>query len=55
MKTYKLLLKSNSSITKLPDAQTIFGTICNIIKQTQGEEMLIDFLNSFKFHKSLTQ
>lgn len=31
MKLYKLTFKSISSITKMPDAQTIFGAICNII------------------------
>lgn len=47
MKLYKLTFKSISSITKMPDAQTIFGAICNIIKYTKGEDELIKYLNSF--------
>lgn len=47
MKTYKAIFTCNSNISKLPDAQTIFGAICNIIKYTQGENKLIEYLESF--------
>ena len=38
MKEYKLIFKPISTISKLPSAQTIFGAVCNIILNTQGEE-----------------
>lgn len=47
MKTYKAIFTSNSNISKLPDAQTIFGAICSIIKFTQGEEVLLNYLDAF--------
>lgn len=50
MKTYKLTFKSLSSITKIPDAQTIFGSICAIIKYTKGEKELNNYFDSFQEH-----
>lgn len=47
MKLYKITFKNISSITKIPDAQTIFGAVCNIIKQTKGEDDLNKYFNSF--------
>lgn len=47
MKTYKLVFTSSSLIDKLPDSQTIFGAICNVIKLTKGQEALDDYLASF--------
>ena len=35
MKEYKLVFKPLSTITNIPNAQTIFGAICNIIVNTQ--------------------
>lgn len=46
MKTYKLIFKNISTTSKLPDAQTIFGSICSIIKFTQSEKKLDEYLQS---------
>lgn len=46
MDTYKITFLSKSSINELPNSQTIFGAICNIILQTKGEEALQEYLNS---------
>ncbi|MCF0110504.1 MAG: hypothetical protein HUJ58_01265, partial [Erysipelotrichaceae bacterium] len=46
-KSNKLKFKSLSSITELPDAQRIFGAVCSIIRFTQGDEQLKEYLNSF--------
>lgn len=48
MDLYKLTFKSISSVTKIPDAQTIFGAICTIIKATQGDDALNNYFDSFK-------
>lgn len=48
MKTYKIIFTSRGTITKLPNAQAIFGTICNVISQTKGDEEINKFLSSFK-------
>lgn len=48
MRTYRFTFEALSSLTKVPDAQVIFGAICNIIKQTQGEEALQSYLSSFE-------
>lgn len=47
MKLYKCTLKPLSSISKMPDAQTIFGAICSVIRFTKGEEELQRYLTSF--------
>lgn len=47
MNLYKVGFVCESRINRLPDAQTIFGTICNILKSTQGEEALEEYLHSF--------
>ena len=47
MKTYKLTFSNLATLSKIPDAQTIFGIICNVILQTKGEEELKKYLNSF--------
>ena len=47
MRTYKLVFTSSSLIDKLPDSQTIFGAVCNVIKATLGNDNLIEYLNSF--------
>ena len=48
MKTYRITFKVLSSITHLPDAQTLFGSFCNIIRSTQGEEALQQYFQSFQ-------
>ena len=50
MKEYKLVFKPLSTITNIPNAQTIFGAICNIIVNTQGEEALNNYISSFNNH-----
>ncbi len=47
MKQYCLIFKPLSSLTQIPDAQTIFGAICNILLQTQGEEAFQRYIESF--------
>ena len=47
MKEYKLVFKPLSTITNIPNAQTIFGAICNIIVNTQGEEAFNNYISSF--------
>ena len=48
MRTYRLTFEALSSLSKVPDAQVIFGSICNIIKQTKGDEALQRYLSSFE-------
>lgn len=48
MKEYKLVFKPLSTITNIPNAQTIFGAICNIIVNTQGEEALNNYISLIK-------
>lgn len=48
MRTYQLTFEALSSLSKVPDAQVIFGAICNIIKQTKGDEALQSYLSSFE-------
>lgn len=48
MKTYKVSFRCVSRLNKIPDAQTIFGTICNSLKLYSGEKAFKDYLNSFE-------
>ncbi len=47
MKTYKVSFRCVSRLNKIPDAQTIFGAICNSLKLYSGEKALKDYLKSF--------
>ena len=47
MKIYKIVFTNQSVINELPNSQTIFGAICTIINQTQGENDLQAYLKSF--------
>lgn len=47
MKQYCLYFKPVSSISHIPDAQTIFGAICNMLLQTQGKEVFNRYIQSF--------
>ncbi len=47
MKQYCLIFQPLSSISHIPDAQTIFGSLCNIIIQTQGEDKFHEYIQSF--------
>lgn len=46
-KEYCLIFKPLSTITRLPDAQTIFGSICNILLNTKGDEAFNQYIDSF--------
>ena len=46
MKTYKVTLRPLSPLSKIPDAQTIFGCVCTIIRFTKGEKELERYLTS---------
>lgn len=48
MKTYKVIFSCQSPFYQLPDSQTLFGAICNIIKHTQGEQRLQEYVTSFQ-------
>ena len=47
MKIYKAIFTSQSTINELPNSQTIFGAICSILYQTQGDDALNEYINSF--------
>lgn len=47
MRTYKITLRPLSPLSKIPDAQTVFGCICTIIRFTKGREELEKYLASF--------
>ena len=47
MNTYRIIFKPHSTISTIPDAQTIFGAICNIIIHTQGQEHFESYVQSF--------
>lgn len=48
MRLYKAIFHAESVITKLPTSQTIFGAVCTIIKETQGQEALNQYLKSLQ-------
>lgn len=48
MKQYRLLFRPLSTISRIPDAQTVFGAICQILLQTQGQDALDTYLSSFE-------
>jgi len=52
MNTYKVTLIPHGSITKFPDSQTIFGSICWAIRDLYGEETLEDILDNFYTHQN---
>ena len=47
METYKIVFSSASVINEIPNSQTIFGAICNILLQTQGKEAFHSYIDSF--------
>ena len=47
MKFHKAIFTSKSTINELPNSQTIFGAICSILDQTQGDKMLNEYIDSF--------
>lgn len=46
MKTYKAVFSSQSILNDIPNSQTIFGAICTILSETQGEEALSEYIES---------
>ncbi|WP_276930515.1 type III-A CRISPR-associated RAMP protein Csm4 [Faecalibaculum rodentium] len=48
MKTYQATFCAGSALTDLPSAQTIFGAICQILADTEGEAPLAEYLDSFQ-------
>lgn len=47
MKIYKAIFTSQSVVNTLPNSQTIFGTICTTLSQTQGKEAFDKYIDSF--------
>lgn len=47
MKIHKVIFTSQSVINELPNSQTIFGAICSILDQTQGDKSLNEYISSF--------
>lgn len=47
MRQYCLTFKPLGSFSHIPDAQTIFGAICNILIHTQGDKAFKTYINSF--------
>lgn len=47
MKTYKAVFKTGGPITRIPDAQMIFGAVCQSILLQYGESELESYLHSF--------
>ncbi|EOS61177.1 CRISPR type III-a/mtube-associated ramp protein csm4 [Firmicutes bacterium M10-2] len=48
MQTYRLIFSSVSVLNQIPDAQTIFGALCGIIKKKDGEKVLNAYLDSLR-------
>lgn len=48
MEQYCLTFKPIGVLTHIPDAQTIFGAVCNILIQAQGQEMFEKYIRSFE-------
>lgn len=48
MITYQAIFKAEGICTKIPDAQTMFGAICQSILNLYGESGLDEYLNSFE-------
>lgn len=48
MKTYKIVFTSESVINSIPNSQTLFGAICTILLQTQGQNEFDEYIKSLK-------
>lgn len=46
MKTYKIVFTCQSVVNEIPNSQTIFGAICNILLQTKGKDALDEYISS---------
>ena len=46
MKTYKIVFTCQSVVNEIPNSQTIFGVICNILLQTRGKDALDEYISS---------
>ena len=47
MNLYKVEFVCESRVNRLPDAQTVFGSLCQILKSIYGESSLEEYLHSF--------
>lgn len=47
MKTYKAVFHPEGPLTRIPDAQTVFGALCQAFSQSQGTAKLEEYLTSF--------
>ncbi|RKD31285.1 type III-A CRISPR-associated RAMP protein Csm4 [Thermohalobacter berrensis] len=52
MNTYMVKLNPYGSITRFPDSQTLFGSICWAIRDMYGEDVLEDILENFYEHEN---
>ncbi len=48
MKLYRLTFSACGQITKIPDAQTIFGAMCAAIQMKEGIQKMEDYIHSFE-------
>lgn len=48
MKTYRLIFSAQGAITKIPDAQTVFGALCAAICMYEGVEKMEDYIHSLE-------
>lgn len=46
MKAYKIVFTCQSVVNEIPNSQTIFGAICNILLQTRGKDALDEYISS---------
>ena len=46
MKIYKIVFTCQSVVNEIPNSQTIFGAICNILLQTKGKDELDEYISS---------
>ena len=53
MNEYRLIFKPLGTISKIPDAQTIFGALCQIMLQTKGEAYFQKYIDSFQTDQPL--
>lgn len=47
MNFYRLVFTTKGELTRVPDAQTIFGALCTAIRMKEGHKKLEEYLNSF--------
>ena len=50
MKLYRLTFCADGQITRIPDAQTIFGALCAAIQMKDGQQKMEEYIHSLKTH-----